>query len=126
MSEKPAINYERWAENAVTFIREQGLEKRFKEWSGGWPCPIESSSVRRAAEKVQRIRADLEDFDGDRRGIAAALMEAEEQLVNAVLRDLPLKNVRLCPSCGEPERDDSDITGLHPECPLPPPSIKEG
>lgn len=25
----------------------------------------------------------------------------------------------ICPSCGEPGRPDSDVTGLHPECPLP-------
>ncbi len=42
MKEKPAINYEAWARNAITFIRERGLDVDFTNWSGGWKCPIAS------------------------------------------------------------------------------------
>lgn len=34
------INFEAWARNAVSFIRENGMEQDFKDWSGGFPCPV--------------------------------------------------------------------------------------
>ncbi|HBL8908117.1 TPA: DUF551 domain-containing protein [Enterobacter hormaechei] len=39
-----------------------------------------------AIQKVARIRLDLNDFDGDRRGIAESLGEAEEALIEVVNR----------------------------------------
>ncbi|MGM8846403.1 hypothetical protein [Enterobacter roggenkampii] len=40
--------------------------------------------VMAAIQKVARIRLDLNDFDGDRRGIAESLGEAEEALIEVV------------------------------------------
>lgn len=34
------INYRAWATNMIAFIRERDLETQFKDWSGGWPCPV--------------------------------------------------------------------------------------
>lgn len=48
-TESPPINYEAWARNMITFIRERDLEIDFKHWSGGWPCPI--SPNRRAKQE---------------------------------------------------------------------------
>lgn len=42
--------------------------------------------VMAAMQKVARIRLDLNDFDGDRRGIAECLGEAEEALIEVVNR----------------------------------------
>ncbi|HIB5058315.1 TPA: hypothetical protein ACWW69_002468 [Klebsiella pneumoniae] len=39
-----------------------------------------------ALQKVARIRLDLNDFDGDRRGIAFCLSDAEETLIEVVNR----------------------------------------
>jgi hypothetical protein len=44
-SARQDINYEAWAKNMITFIRERGLEQDFKFWSGGFPCPVESSGL---------------------------------------------------------------------------------
>jgi hypothetical protein len=40
----------------------------------------------RALENVEAIQADFDAFDGDRRGISAALWEAEDKLFQLVLR----------------------------------------
>lgn len=37
------------------------------------------------AQRVKRIRADLEGFDGDRRGMISALEDAERDLIKAIL-----------------------------------------
>ncbi|WP_193144196.1 hypothetical protein [Enterobacter hormaechei] len=42
--------------------------------------------VMAAIQKVARIRLDLNDFDGDKRGIAKSLGEAEEALIEVVNR----------------------------------------
>lgn len=42
--------------------------------------------VMAAIQKVARIRLDLNDFDGDKRGIAESLGEAEEALIEVVNR----------------------------------------
>ncbi|WP_223824757.1 DUF551 domain-containing protein [Enterobacter bugandensis] len=51
------------------------------------PAPVSVPyDVMAAIQKVARIRLDLNDFDGDRRGIAESLGEAEEALIEAVTR----------------------------------------
>lgn len=45
------INYEAWARNAVTFIRERGLDLEFTDWCGGWRCPIEGGVDRTTPPK---------------------------------------------------------------------------
>lgn len=43
--------------------------------------PVIPDEVLSAIHKVARIRTDLDDFDGDRRGIADCLDEAEQELI---------------------------------------------
>ncbi|HBR3612425.1 TPA: hypothetical protein L9S88_004282 [Klebsiella pneumoniae] len=50
------------------------------------PAPVVPDDVLYALQKVARIRLDLNDFDGDRRGIADCLCEAEEALIEVVNR----------------------------------------
>ncbi|EPB1657405.1 hypothetical protein ACRXF6_004447 [Klebsiella pneumoniae] len=48
------------------------------------PVPVVPDDVLEALQKVARIRLDLNDFDGDRRGIADCLCDAEEALIEVV------------------------------------------
>ncbi len=48
--------------------------------------PVVPNDVLDALQKVARIRLDLNDFDGDRRGIADCLGDAEEALIEVVNR----------------------------------------
>ena len=48
--------------------------------------PVVPDDVLAALQKVARIRLDLNDFDGDRRGIADCLGDAEEALIEVVNR----------------------------------------
>ncbi|SYL51113.1 hypothetical protein [Klebsiella pneumoniae] len=50
------------------------------------PAPVVPDDVLDALQKVARIRLDLNDFDGDRRGIADCLGDAEEALIEVVNR----------------------------------------
>lgn len=50
------------------------------------PAPVVPDDVLDALQKVARIRLDLNDFDGDRRGIADCLCDAEEVLIEVVNR----------------------------------------
>ena len=43
--------------------------------------PVIPDDVLSAVRKVARIRADFDDFDGDRRGIGDCLDEAEQELI---------------------------------------------
>lgn len=50
------------------------------------PAPVVPDDVLEALQKVARIRLDMNDFDGDRRGIADCLCDAEEALIEMVNR----------------------------------------
>lgn len=50
------------------------------------PAPVVPDDVLDALQKVARLRLDLNDFDGDRRGIADCLCDAEEALIEVVNR----------------------------------------
>ena len=50
------------------------------------PVPVVPQDVLEALQKVARIRLDLDEFDGDRRGIADCLGDAEEALIEVVNR----------------------------------------
>ena len=50
------------------------------------PAPVVPDDVLAALQKVARIRLDMNDFDGDRRGIADCLGDAEEALIEVVNR----------------------------------------
>lgn len=49
-------------------------------------APVVPDDVLDALQKVARIRLELNDFDGDRRGIAFCLSDAEEALIEVVNR----------------------------------------
>lgn len=48
------------------------------------PAPVVPDDVLDALQKVARIRLDMNDFDGDRRGIADCLYDAEVALMEVV------------------------------------------
>ncbi|WP_371341078.1 DUF3850 domain-containing protein [Klebsiella quasipneumoniae] len=56
------------------------------------PAPAVPDDVLDALQKVARIRLDLNDFDGDRRGIADCLCDAEEALIEVVNRRAAMLN----------------------------------
>ncbi|WP_341799974.1 hypothetical protein [Klebsiella michiganensis] len=56
------------------------------------PAPVVPGDVLDALQKVARIRLDLNDFDGDRRGIADCLGDAEEALIEVVNRRAAMLN----------------------------------
>lgn len=54
--------------------------------------PVVPEDVLDALQKVARIRLDMNDFDGDRRGIADCLGDAEEALIELVNRRAAMLN----------------------------------
>lgn len=56
------------------------------------PAPVVPDDVLAALQKVARIRLDLNGFDGDRRGIADCLCDAEEALIEVVNRRAAMFN----------------------------------
>ncbi len=54
--------------------------------AGPQPAPVVPDDVLDALQKVARLRLDLNDFYGDRRGIADCLGDAEEALIEVVNR----------------------------------------
>ncbi|EQB9099949.1 DUF551 domain-containing protein [Klebsiella pneumoniae] len=59
---------------------------RYADEFQGQPAPVVPQDVLDALQKVARIRLDMNDFDGDRRGIADCLGDAEEALIEVVNR----------------------------------------
>ncbi|HDY6990987.1 TPA: DUF551 domain-containing protein [Klebsiella pneumoniae] len=62
------------------------LPFRLRSAANAQPAPVVPDDVLDALRKVARIRLDLNDFDGDRRGIADCLGDAEEALIDVVNR----------------------------------------
>lgn len=62
------------------------LPFRLRSAANAHPAPAVPDDVLAALQKVARIRLDLNDFDGDRRGIADCLCDAEEALIEVVNR----------------------------------------
>lgn len=56
------------------------------------PAQVVPDDVLDALQKVARIRLDMNDFDGDRRGIADCLGDAEEALIEVVNRRAAMLN----------------------------------
>ncbi len=71
---------ERWIQRLIDRVIRYADE--FKEQ----PEPVVPEDVLEALQKVARIRLDMNDFDGDRRGIADCLGDAEEALIEVVNR----------------------------------------
>lgn len=64
----------------------QSFEPGTKLYLHAQPAPVVPQDVLDALQKVARIRLDLNDFDGDCRGIADCLCNAEEALIEVVNR----------------------------------------
>ena len=56
------------------------------------PALVVPEDVLKALQKVARIRLDMDGFDGDRRGIADCLCDAEEALIEVVNRCAAMLN----------------------------------
>lgn len=66
------------------------------------PAPVVPDDVLDALQKVARIRLDLNDFDGDRRGITDCLCDAEEALIEVVNRRAAMLAAAQQPPGSEP------------------------
>ncbi len=87
------------------------------------PAPVVPQDVLEALQKVARISLDMNDFDGDRRGIADCLGDAEEALIEVVNRRAAMLQTE--PVCTCPSGNGS----LHWPCPVHPgnsPVIPDG
>ncbi|HID7331745.1 TPA: hypothetical protein ACXHT9_004675 [Klebsiella pneumoniae] len=74
-------------ENEFSFLKENaGENAEFLTLYRHAQHPVVPDDVLDALLKVARIRLDLNDFDGDRRGIADCLCDAEEALIEVVNR----------------------------------------
>ncbi|EPY6886546.1 hypothetical protein ACXEGV_004313 [Klebsiella quasipneumoniae] len=74
-------------ENEFSFIKENaGENAEFLTLYRHAQQPVVPDDVLDALQKVARLRLDLNDFDGDRRGIADCLGDAEEALIEVVNR----------------------------------------
>ena len=78
------------------------------------PAPVVPDDVLDALQKVARIRLDMNDFDGDRRGIADCLGDAEETLIEVVNRRAAMLQAQ-SDDYGEPTDDERimAIEGIH-------------
>ncbi|MDQ5603315.1 hypothetical protein RCE97_26005, partial [Klebsiella pneumoniae] len=76
--------------------------------------PVVPDDVLAALQKVARIRLELNDFDGDRRGIADCLCDAEEALIEVVNRRAAMLHAQ-SDDDGEPTDDERimAIEGIH-------------
>ncbi|EPU5292002.1 hypothetical protein ACVXRV_004309 [Enterobacter roggenkampii] len=80
----------------VSLVRPEDDERAEGAHWSGWSCqalyaappaPVSvPDDVMAAIQKVARIRLDLNDFDGDKRGILDCLSDAEEALIEVVNR----------------------------------------
>ncbi|SWF49474.1 Uncharacterised protein [Klebsiella pneumoniae] len=70
----------------------QSFEPGTKLYRHAQPAPVVPDDVLAALQKVARIRLDMDGFDGDRRGIADCLCDAEEALIEVVNRRAAMLN----------------------------------
>ncbi|HBR1132400.1 TPA: hypothetical protein L9N04_002409 [Klebsiella pneumoniae] len=73
-------------ERRAEFVAKDGDVAVLPFYRHAQPVPVVPDDVLDALQKVARIRLDLNDFDGDRRGIADCLGDAEEALIEVVNR----------------------------------------
>ncbi|WP_407260384.1 hypothetical protein [Klebsiella quasipneumoniae] len=71
-------------ERRAEFVAKDGDVAVLPLYRHAQPAPVVPWDVLEALQKVARIRLDLNDFDGDRRGIADCLGDAEEALIEVV------------------------------------------
>ncbi|EQA5338611.1 hypothetical protein ACX95J_004151 [Klebsiella pneumoniae] len=75
------------------------------------PAPVVPDDVLDALQKVARILLDLNDFDGDRRGIADCLGDAEEALIEVVNR-----RAAMLAAAPQPQNAPQNIPEIIPDC----------
>lgn len=75
------------------------------------PVPVVPQDVLEALQKVARIRLDMNDFDGDRRGIADCLGDAEEALIEVVNR-----RAAMLAAAQQPQNAPQNIPEIIPDC----------
>ncbi len=75
------------------------------------PAPVVPDDVLDALQKVARIRLDMNDFDGDRRGIADCLCDAEEALIEVVNR-----RAAMLAAAPQPQNAPQNIPEIIPDC----------
>lgn len=73
-------------ERRAEFVAKDGDVAVLPLYRHAQPVAEVPDDVLDALQKVARIRLDLNDFDGDRRGIADCLGDAEEALIEVVNR----------------------------------------
>ncbi|MER4659977.1 hypothetical protein J9B20_05470 [Klebsiella pneumoniae] len=73
-------------ERRAEFVAKDGDVAVLPLYRHAQPAPVVPDDVLDALQKVARLRLDLNDFDGDRRGIADCLGDAEEALIEVVNR----------------------------------------
>ncbi|HBX2697496.1 TPA: hypothetical protein MHU16_09225 [Klebsiella pneumoniae] len=81
--------------NELNYDREEGDELNYSVvalYRHAQPAPVVPDDVLDALQKVARIRLDMDGFDGDRRGIADCLCDAEEALIEVVNRRAAMLN----------------------------------
>lgn len=90
---KEPISFDEWSRKCalqITLCHSDFREKAQYIWDSArathQPAPVVPEDVLDALQKVARIRLDLNGFDGDRRGIADCLGDAEEALIKVVNR----------------------------------------
>lgn len=90
---KEPISFDEWSRKCalqITLCYPDFREKAQYIWDSAREtqhvAPVVPDDVLEALQKVARIRLDLDEFDGDRRGIADCLGDAEEALIEVVNR----------------------------------------
>lgn len=93
VAQKEPISFDEWSRKCalqITLCYPDFREKAQYIWDSAretqQPAPVVPEDVLDALQKVARIRLDLNGFDGDRRGIADCLCDAEEALIEVVNR----------------------------------------
>lgn len=71
---------------SAQMVGENKIQMAINAWNKRQAEPVVPADVIAALQKIARIRIDLNDFDGDRRGISESLGEAEKALIEVVNR----------------------------------------
>lgn len=87
------------------------LPSRLRSAANAQPAPVVPDDVLAALLKVARIRLDLNVFDGDRRGIADCLGDAEEALIEVVNRC-----AAMLAAAPQPQNAPQNIPEIIPDC----------
>ncbi|WP_258315987.1 hypothetical protein [Klebsiella pneumoniae] len=99
--------------HVIEYILKLGeeLEDLRAEQAEMQPAPVVPDDVLDALQKVARIRLDMNDFDGDRRGIADCLGDAEEALIEVVNR-----RAAMLAAAPQPQNAPQNIPEIIPDC----------